>query len=238
NQNYLISLGYTSQTGYLLNDQYSRINARINFDNSITPWLKIGVQSFLSRSDYPGEEIPPVRRYLTPFATSHDENGNLIDILTGNANTVNPFIIKDVDFQNKRLNLSGNAYADIQIPFIEGLSYRLNFGNNYRTINEYYFRPYSDNWQGEAMKRNDFFYDMMLDHIVSYQHQFNRYHKVNITLLYGLEKRNFNYTSAMASSFITHILGYNRLQDGSASQQLTNSGAWEESSLYNMARLF
>lgn len=238
NQNYLISLGYTSQQGYLLNDQYSRINARINFDNSITSWLRMGVQSFLARSDYPGEEIPPVRRYLTPFATSHDENGRLIDILTGNANTINPLIIKNVDFQNKRLNLIGNAYADVSIPFVEGLSYRLNFGSNYRTINEYYFRPYSDNWQGQALKQNDFYYDMTLDHIVSYQRQWNRDHHINATLLYGLEKRNFNYTGAMSSSFITHILGYHRLQDGNANQQTASSGAWEESSLYNMARLF
>lgn len=238
NHNYLISLGYTEQLGYMLNDDYSRLNARINFDNSFNNWLKIGVQSFMSISDYSGENIPADRRFLTPYATAYDENGNLIRLLTGNTDQINPLIVADSDNFEKRLNFSGNAYANIDFPFVKGLSYRLNFGNNYRTVSEFYFRDYGSNWTGQGSKREETYYDMTLDNILTFQRMFGDNHNVNITLLYGIENRIHNNTQALASNFITKILGYNRLQDGSADLHEVSSGAWEETSLYNMARIF
>ncbi|MGV8096189.1 MAG: hypothetical protein AB2L24_30415, partial [Mangrovibacterium sp.] len=41
-----------------------------------------------------------------------------------------------------------------------------------------------------------------------------------------------------ASDFINPVLGYNRLQAGNTDLYEVSSGAWEESSLYQMARLF
>jgi TonB-dependent starch-binding outer membrane protein SusC len=236
--NYLISLGFTEQVGYMLNDDYSRLNGRINFDNSITDWMKIGVQTFMSISDYSGENILANRRYLTPYATPYDENGEIIRLLTGNTSQINPLIVAESDNLEKRLNFSGNIYANIDIPFIKGLSYRLNFGNNYKTTSEYYYQAYGSNWTGQGSKREEMFYDMTLDNIITYQRLFDDRHNLNVTLLYGIEKRNSNSTRAVASNFITDILGYNRLQDGSADLQEVSSGAWKEASLYNMGRIF
>ncbi|MCK4991999.1 MAG: hypothetical protein KAS29_15980, partial [Bacteroidales bacterium] len=38
NSGYYISIGYTDQTGYMLNEDYTRWNARVNLDNDITDW--------------------------------------------------------------------------------------------------------------------------------------------------------------------------------------------------------
>lgn len=234
--NYLMSLGYTDQLGYMLNEGYERLNARINIDNVITDWLKIGAQTFMTTSEYMGQSANPNHRYFSPFATSHDENGELVQLVGGN--TVNPLIQTDADYLDKRLNFFGNIYADVDIPFIEGLTYRLNFANNYRTTSDYYFRSYASNWEGEGSKREGIGYDWSSDNILSYKRRFNDVHNIDVTLVYGAEKRSFNFTGATSSVFSTNELGYNRLQTGSADLQETTSGAWEESSLYNMARIF
>ena len=66
----------------------------------------------------------------------------------------------------------------------------------------------------------------------------NKVHNINATLLYGAEKRTYNSTNAEASNFINDALGYNSLQSGDATLAGVSSSAWEESSLYQMIRLF
>src|SRR5690606_4192552 len=151
---------------------------------------------------------------------------------------LNPILEANSDYKNRRLHLFGNFFADIQIPFIEGLSYRLNFGNNYRTTSEYNFRDYALNFQGVGFKEEGIRYEWTLDNIISYKHRFRDRHQIDITLLYGVEKREFSSTRAEASVFVNQQLGYNRLQAGDSDLQIAQSGGWEEASLYNMERLF
>ena len=234
--NYLVSVGYTDQKGYLLNEDYSRLNARINLDNNITDWLKIGIQSFLTASDYSGQEATPNDRYSSPYATAYDRDGELIQIVAGNV--INPFIKNMADDLDKRLNLFGNIFADVSIPFIEGLTYRFNFANNYRTTSEYYFRPYGSSFQGQGSKAESIGYDWSSDNILTYKRDFNNIHNLNVTLVYGLEKRNQSSVEAVSSVFSSFELGYNMLEAGSSELQQTYSGAWEEASLYSMGRVF
>jgi len=234
--NYYVSIGYTDQLGHMLNEDYNRLNARINIDNTVTDWLKIGIQSFITTSDYSGQDASPNHRYLSPFATAYDEDGEYVQITGGN--TVNPLIQAKADHLDKRLNLFGNIYANIDIPFVEGLTYKVNLSNNYRTTSEYYFRSYEQNFEGEGSKTEGIGHDWSVDNIMTYKRAFNDIHNVDVTLVYGVEKRKYNSTTALASVFSTQELGYNRLQTGSAELQEANSGAWEEASLYNMARLF
>ncbi len=234
--NYLISLGYTDQEGYLLNEDYSRLNARINIDNNVTNWLTVGIQSFATVSDYSGLEATANDRYSSPYATAYDENGELIQIVAGNV--INPFIKAKADDLDKRVELFGNIYANIEIPYVKGLSYRVNFANNYRTVSGYYFKSYESNFEGEGSKTETIGYDWSMDHILSFKRTYKDIHKFDVTFVYGVEKRKENYTQAISSSYSSQELGYNSLQIGDSGMQETYSGAWEESSLYTMGRIF
>lgn len=234
--NYFVSVGYSEQNGYLMNEDYNRLNARINSDNTITDWMQIGVQTFFTLSDYSGQDADTDSRYMAPYQNAYDENGEYI--VTPGGVSVNPLIRNEADHLDNRLNLFGNLYANIDIPFISGLSYRINLANNYRTTSLYYYQPYALNFQGEGSKTETKGQDLTLDNVVTYQKVFNNVHNLDITLVYGLEKRSFNSTTAYASVFSAQELGYNNLQVGSADQQEARSSAWEEASLYNMARIF
>lgn len=234
--NYLISVGYIEQKGYMVNESFERINARINMDNMIKEWFKVGIQSFFTSSNYPGQSISPTYRFFSPYVTPYDEDGEIVQIMGGLS--VNPLIQAEADYVNKRLNFFGNVYANIDIPFIKGLSYKLNFSNTYRTTSEYYFRTYESNWQGQGSKDEGQGYDFSFDNIVHYKRTFRDNHNLDITLLYGAEKRSFSNTRAISSVFITSELGYNSLQSGSSELQQALSGGWKESSLYNMGRIF
>ncbi len=234
---YFISLGYSDQVGYMLNEDYERINARINIDSKITNWFTFGIQSFLSTSDYSGNEVNPRFRYEhNPFMTVYDANGDYVTY--PGSQLLNPLLTAADDNLDKRINFSGNIYANIDIPFVKGLSYKVNFSNNRISRSNYGFSEAGANLRGSGYKSEAINNDWTADHIVTYSRKFNDIHHVNATLVYGMEERNYTNTYAGASDFINPVLGYNRLHAGSTDLYDVNSGAWEESSLYQMARLF
>ncbi len=234
--NYLVSIGFTDQKGYMLNEGFERINARINMDNMIKDWFKVGIQSFVTSSKYPGQAVDPAYRFFSPYMTPEDQNGERVQIVGGLS--VNPFTQAEADYINKRMSFFGNVYANIDFPFIKGLTYNVNFSNTYRNNSEYYFRSYASNFQGQGSKEEGQGYDWSFDNILSFKRNFGEIHNIDITLVYGMENRSYNTTRAISSVFISDILGYNRLQAGSSELQQALSSAWEEASLYNMGRLF
>jgi len=234
--NYLVSLGYRDQSGYMINEGYSRISSRINLNNKITDWLEIGVQSFMSISDYSGAEADPRNRYIEPFATDKDAEG--VRYRTILAGVVNPYIQMARDDFDQTLNLFGNLYAQIDIPFIKGLSYKINLANNYKRDRHYQYMNYAVDFQGRGQKDVRFRHDLAMDNIVTYKRLYNDIHNVQLTLLYGFEESKQDRTVAVGEVFINDVLGYNNLQVASSELQQAITGAWEEASLYSMARLF
>lgn len=232
---YFFSLGYSKQQNVVKNDDYKRYNFRINLDTKVTNWMKVGIQSFLGVSDYSGASpsLDDVQAMI-PQLSYQDANGALIRF-PDNAR-VNPLIQIQQDNLDKRSNLFGLVYTDINIPFIKGLTYRLNFSQNLITDKDFNFSAYAQNFNGEASKVNGTQYLTTLDNILGYQKTFGQ-HSINATLLYGIEKRSYENTTATSKFFVNDILGYNKLDAGQASQQTTASTAWKEASLYSMARV-
>jgi TonB-linked SusC/RagA family outer membrane protein len=232
---YFLSGGYTNQKGWMLNDRYRRISARINVDTEITDWLTIGANTFGSFADYSGEspslgQLPQ----MSPLAAPRDAEGNLIINPLGD-NRLNPFLRSSSDDSDLRNNLSGNFYANVRIPQIEGLSYRVNFSNNYRWDVLGSSNPFDEGQAGRAIKINRSTYDLLLDNIVSYKRDLGQNHHLDVTLLYGFNQVDYQEFRAEGINFANLALSYNSLEQ--AVIQRINSDAWEEDFLYQMARV-
>ncbi|MCG6187851.1 TonB-dependent receptor [Maribellus maritimus] len=234
---YFISAGFSEEAGYMINENYSRWNTRINIDNSVTSWLDVGIQSFMTASDYSGYDLSPSEIFKqTPYSPAFKEDGSYVE--NANGLDINPLYLKDTDDFDKKMNLFGNVYADIKLPFIKGLSFKTNYNRNYRIENYYIFKIYGNSFQGSGSKRHEIFNNWANDNILSYKNVFNRKHKVDITLVQGYEKRAYSATEGASKSFITDVLGYNSLQSGSSELQSVTTQAWEEQSVYSMGRVF
>ncbi|WP_218779863.1 SusC/RagA family TonB-linked outer membrane protein [Hymenobacter crusticola] len=231
---YLVSGGYTKQLGYIINDKFSRKSVRINLETQATKWWKIGAQTFGSFNDFSGEEptLSDIVR-MSPMHEPYDEAGNLIPFPTGTGQA-NPFLSSDVRDSDKRMTLFGNFYSELSAPFLEGLTYRLNFGNNYRTNNHYYASRWAAGQTGQAYKDLDTNYDYTLDNILTYHKSIGK-HDLTATLLYSAIERQYSRTYANATGFSNLTLGYNSLEQGT--NQFTSSDAWEEQLNAQMARL-
>ena len=231
---YFVSGNHVNQQGVIINDKYKRSSLRVNVEIDIAEWLKFGVNSFGSFNDYSGVS-PNLSTIATtsPFVRSKDENDEYIFDVQGNG-LVNPFLSALADDKDIRNNLSANLYFIASLPFIEGLTYRLNYNNNLRWNEAFNSDIYASNQAGVAYKTNSSTHDLMFDNILSYEKEFGEIHRINLTGVIGINKINYENTTARGQNFTDLALSYNSLQQ--AGLQTITSGAWEESFLYQMIR--
>ncbi len=233
NINYFISGGITDQKGFLENDDYTRYNLRVNLDAKINNWLNIGTQSYFVSSDYSGQHVPSSSIFrMQPWAPIRDDNG---EIITNPIDILNPFLTIEQDNSDIRINLFSNLYADIKLP-LEGLTYRMNYANSYRTVNQDNFNPWGSNFTGVGSKFNSSNRDWTFDNIFNYKKTFADVHDVAFTFVYGVEKRDLSSTRATAQNFGVDFLGFNRLQAGDPTLNEIVTTKEVETSLYQMAR--
>ena len=139
---YLLSGGIVDQKGYIINDIFKRKTIRVNLEAKPFDFWKVGLVSSGSFVNQDGAE--PTMGIITissPLLVPFDTAGNLIPSPT---NTVvgNPFLTYYVDDKDRNQYYFANIYSDLDIPFIKGLNYRINFGNNYRTSQHLIFQSF------------------------------------------------------------------------------------------------
>lgn len=198
--NFYISGGYTKQEGWVANDSFDRKNVRINLETKVLDWLTIGTRSFGSFMNYSGASPSLHDLYLySPMNTPYDESGEMIYIPNGTL--TNPFVCFDADDRDLNNSLSALAYASIDVPYIKGLNYRFNWGNNYKWNQHYYSNVWGSNHKGNAYKNTSSTYDYTIDHILSYKTTLAEKHHLDLTAVFGLRKQTYEYTTANGEQY-------------------------------------
>jgi TonB-dependent starch-binding outer membrane protein SusC len=228
---YYLSTGYSKEKGYITNDDYARYTFRLNMSTDITKWLTIGAKTSGSFTDFSGD-APSMDNIVTtsPLVQPKDANGNWIVNPLGDVN-VNPFLNSLSDNKEVQGRLVGNLYGTIKVPGVEGLSYRINFGNNYKYFKNYSSSPYGAGRTGEAFKNDATQYEQTLDNILSYTKSFGK-HNVDFTAVYGYNTLKFDRTEARGTGLPDLTLSYNSL--ALAELQKINSEAFDEALLYQV----
>lgn len=230
---YLISLGNSNVKNYMLNDDFKRNSIRLNLDIQPTKWLKAGVQAFGSFINRDGAETYlPFLIENSPLTQPYDSEGNMNHYPAHDARE-NPYHGSLVDDYDRNNSFFANLYAEVALP-LNGLTYRVNFGNNYRIGEHNYSSEFAENSNGSAYKHHSTYYDYTLDNILNYKNDFGK-HSVGATFVYGASRRKYSYTAADSKLFPRMTLGYNSLELGST--QNTTSDAWLETLLYQMFRV-
>jgi TonB-dependent starch-binding outer membrane protein SusC len=228
---YYLSTGVTDEKGYITNDNYKRYTFRLNMNTDVTKWLNIGAKTAGSFTDFSGD-APGMDNIITtsPLVTPKDANGNWVINPLGDVN-VNPFLNSLADNKETQSRLEGNFFATIKVPGVEGLTYRLNFGNNLKFFKTFSSSPYGAGRTGEAFKNDATQYDQTLDNIVNYSKSFGN-HTLDFTGVYGYNTSKFNRTEARGTGLPDLTLSYNNLS--LAEIQKISSEAWNEALLYQV----
>ncbi|PWJ55018.1 TonB-linked SusC/RagA family outer membrane protein [Dyadobacter jejuensis] len=260
NVNYYLSTSYDDNQAIVKGDQFNRISILGKLKTNITDWLEIGVDGSYSKRDYSGVTANIGQaQTMSPYGVMYrDDLGNL-EKYPYTQSGINPLWGVD-DGTRDNINILNsyrlNTNALISIPWIQGLTYRVNLLNNV-TKNETGNFTYEDYYvqEGEGIQRYDpsviqgfltnangnlnrnGINSYVFDNIVNYKNDFGN-HGIDLTLVATRDNQKYNYMNTTGSDFSANgntTLGMYGLHK--ATVQRVDLDAYERSNIGYLARL-
>ena len=220
---YYVSSDYTRQQGIRKGDDYEKFGAMAKLDFNLTDWLTLGVKAnFLSSTSWGQPASIRYAMWYTPLSYVYARQQGFEDWYNSHPDnsTASPFIgagkndsYAYTDRQSKSINLNGVAYAQVDFPFLKGLSYKITLqGQRNSGYGDVYNRPemsvsteditqmqdpmqFIGSVTGQISSSNYFAWNM--DQILTFNRDFGRHH-VDATVGYTREATNSN---SMGASF-------------------------------------
>ncbi|HZH95537.1 MAG TPA: SusC/RagA family TonB-linked outer membrane protein, partial [Flavisolibacter sp.] len=244
--NYYLSGGLTKEQGLVINDISERVTIRTNLETKVTDWFKAGISAQFTQRDLSGIEAERnigLSPYASIYFDSTKKNLRSQPLGPGFGQSSNPLFNSSRQLNEEiSNNLFANIYGVLDVPFIKGLSYRINYSPNVGTYRNYFFNPKyiqpieNANDSGLARRRNTRSFDFLLENIVNYKKLIADDHSVDLTLLYSRNKSSFEGTTLEAERFVNDALGYNSLVSGRIQAPMAFD-ANERNGISSMARL-
>lgn len=210
---YYISGSLLDVQGVASNDAFERYTLRVNLDQTLNSWLRTGTNTQLAYSDRSGLQASFGDAFtMNPLTRAYEDDGSLtIKPWPDDPFFDNPLEgINAVDSDVNRRVVSSN-FAAIDLPFVEGLTYRLNAGLDFANTKagRYYGRNTGRGISvlGEARTETAVRFDWTLENIVRYEQDFGRHH-VDLTGLYGAQKSSLEEDVLRSQGFPNDVLTY------------------------------
>ncbi len=239
--NYYISASLADEHGLIFNDNQKRTSLRANIENQITSWLSVGFNATFIHRDLSGVSADLSFAYTnSPYGTWFYPDGEPTQYVVPEDQAYGNSIRSSILTDNEEIfdNLFSNFFARIEVPFIKGLAYRVNYSPNYRWNHNYnYFRQdkHLTNNTTSASKFDQKNIDWVVENILTYKRKLGENHALDVTLLYGRNHYGFESTTASASQLSSDVLGYNNL--GLGSILTTTSTAEKSEGISSMLRI-
>lgn len=239
--NYYWSLGYVNNEGHRYNDKWEALRTRLNFEATITDYLKVGTNTQFAIKD----ESPIVSSdnlvNVTPYSSFYEEDGTTIAYApTGNiSSSRHPWL--DLTYLDRYFNknaLNSKLYAKVILPF--GITFtseyipRLVWDREYNHWSSAH--PDWGNEGGRAERRNYSSYSWQMNNILKWNREFGQ-HSFDVTLLQNAEKFQRWEDRVRRNGFQpSDVLGYNQIGAATQNVEITSDDQYETGDAL-MARL-
>ncbi len=189
---YSISGNYYDQEGIIENSGVTRGSIRVNLDQELKSWLKMGVNLQLTRSEQNavpvdngnrGNSMLSAAASAPPTLPLYDQDGLPTQIEQaynfGSADMRNPLIYtlrKDRLLANSIL-----ANTTFDVSFSPNLTFRTLLGLQYRhSLDEQFIPIIYDNDRGQATEENAYTNTFLTENVLTYSKLFNEKHNLNV----------------------------------------------------------
>lgn len=240
---YMAAISHLNQEGVVHNSNLTRTNISVNVDQTFNKWLTIGVGSqFIQKES--GGITPNLEHAIkqSPYGKYKDDAGYYVSEPMEYSVFANPMRNVNALEDKPSRNFFLNAYANILLP-VKGLSFRTNFGYNYRSnfTGTYYGRDTEDGKEtpgkigGKASISNEHYNDYTWENILRYEREIGA-HRFDVTGLFSMQETYKTTSKQTGEGFVTDDTKYHMM--GTAERnQTVSSGISETAMLSYMGRL-
>lgn len=234
NTKYLISGNYFKQDGVVKNNAMERYSARVNLDQKLSKYVKMGVNLNVSRNTYDnvslgdglvesGGVLVTAVQYK-PTLPIRDESGDYA--LNPEFPIANPVSLLEVSDKTIKERLLGNVFFEVR-P-IQDLLLKANFGidRNYQKRKQYMPTTtlYGAKENGSAYVGQSDRSDYLMELTANYTKSIGD-HNLNVLAGHSYQIFDYEFLSAKNNDFITDGFLYNNLGAGNAKRPSVGSSA-------------
>ncbi len=223
---YLVSGNYFKQDGVIKNNSNDRFSARLNLDQRLSKYVKMGISLTLSRNNldnvalgagqYEGASILVAAAQFNPILPIKDENGDYV-LNQQAAFLPNPVSLLDITDKTMKDRLLASAYIEIE-PFTN-LKLKANVGidRNYQKRKVYMPKTtlYGKREDGQATLNQNDQNDYLVELTASYVKALGD-HSLNGMVGYSFQQFNREGFGASNNRFLTDAFLYNNIGAGNA----------------------
>ncbi len=245
---YSFGAGYYHDESVVPTEGYDRISVRGNFDQMVGKWFRFGLSTNNSYRKNQGVNDMYGVLSKSPLASPYDEDGNLkryISLPADDQSVVTKETVerdKDVWLnENKGIGSYNTLFGELKCPWVEGLSYRINIGLNYRSSKGGNFTGTGVNNKDEnainggSISENQT-YNWAVENLVTYDRIFAEKHNLNLVGMYSAEQTTYEATGASAQGIPADYFQYYALDKATGQANLTGYNYWQSGLISWMGR--
>ncbi len=239
NTTYMASISRLNQEGVVEDTGIKRTNIALNVTQKFSNWLTIGMGTQAVQKEYGGVQAGISDAMLqSPYGVLYNQNGSLRDYPMDETLHPNPLADLKATSDKTSRNIFISTFAEAILP-VKGLSFRTNFGYNYRSKfeGEYYGRNTLSGKakNGSASIMNEHYWDYTWENLLKYTREFGK-HKIDATALFSMQQTSLEKSKQSGTSFVNDDSEYHNMAGAEENKVLT-SELTETAMLSYMLRL-
>ncbi len=246
---YSFGAGYYRDESVVPTEGYDRVSVRGNFDQMVGKWFHFGLSTNTSYRVTQGVNNMYAVLSASPLTSPYDENGNLKRYNTLPADdqvvVTKETVKRDKDAwlsENKGIGTYNTLFGEVKCPWVEGLSYRINIGLNFRSskgggftgtgINNKDANATNSGWISENQTRN-----WAVENLITFDRTFAEKHNLNVVGMYSAEQTTYESTGGNAQIIPADYFQYYALDKATGQANLNNYSYWQSGLMSWMGRV-
>ena len=246
---YSFGAGYYHDESVVPTEGYDRISVRGNFDQTVGKWFRFGLSTNNSYRKTQGVNDMYGVLSKSPLTSPYDENGELRRYVSLPADDQSVVTKETVErdknvwlSENKGIGSYNTLFGEVKCPWVEGLSYRINIGLNFRSSKGGSFTGTGVNNKdpkavnGGSISENQT-YNWAVENLITYDHTFAEKHNLNVVGMYSAEQTTYESTGANAQDIPADYFQYFALDKATGQANLTGYNYWQSGLISWMGRV-
>ena len=245
---YSFGAGYYHDESVVPTEGYNRVSIRGNFDQMVGKWFRFGLSTNTSYRKTEGVNNIYNVLSTTPLASPYDADGNLkrYNSLPADDQVVvtKETVERDKDVwlsENKGIGTYNTLFGEVKCPWVEGLSYRINIGLNYRNSKSGSFTGTGiNNKDANAVNSGSIYENQTrnwaVENLLTYDRSFGK-HNINVVGMYSAEETTYEQTGGSAQDIPADYFQYYALDKATGQANLTGYNYWQSGLISWMGRV-
>ena len=248
---YSFGAGYYKDESVVPTEGYDRISVRGNFDQSVGKYFRFGLSTNNSYRKTEGVNNMYAVLASSPLSSPYNADGSLkrYNSLPADDQVVvtKETVERDKDVwlsENKGIGSYNTLFAEVKCPWVEGLSYRINVGLNFRSSKSGSFTGTGiNNKDANAVNSGSVYENQTrnwaVENLLTYDHAFGK-HNINLVGMYSAEQTTYEQSGGSAQDIPADYFQYYALDKATGQANLvgynyTQSGliSWMGRAMYS-----